>query len=46
MNRIFTVNFWIQLFISTFMTMVMIYLIKKANEKLNLPVVSDIVEGV
>lgn len=46
MSRIFTVNFWIQLFISTFMTMVMIYLIKKANQKLNLPVVSDIVEGV
>ena len=46
MNRIFTVSFWVQLFLSTFMTMVMIYLIKKANEKVKLPVVSDIVEGV
>ena len=46
MNRIFTVSFWVQLFLSTFMTMVMIYLIKKANAKLNLPIVSDIVEGV
>jgi len=46
MNRLFTVSFWVQLFLSTFMTMVMIYLIKKANTKLNIPVVSDIVEGV
>ena len=46
MNRIFTVSFWVQLFISTFMTMLMIYLIKKANEKIQIPVVSDIVEGV
>ena len=46
MNRIFTVSFWIQLFISTFMTMLMIYLIKKANEKVQIPVVSEIVNGV
>lgn len=46
MGKVFTVSFWIQLFISTFMTMLMIYLIKKANEKVKLPVVSDIVEGV
>lgn len=46
MNRFFTASFWVQLFLSTFMTMVMIYLIKKANEKLNIPVVSEIVEGV
>lgn len=46
MNRVFTVNFWVQLFLSTFMTMVMIYVIKKANSKLRLPVINDIVESV
>lgn len=46
MHRFFTVSFWVQLFLSTFLTMVMIYLIKKANEKVQLPVVSNIVEGV
>lgn len=46
MNRIFTVSFWIQLFISTFMTMVMIYLIKKLNSKVSIPVVNDIVQSV
>ena len=46
MHRLLTVSFWVQLFLSTFLTMVMIYLIKKANEKVQLPVVSDIVEGV
>lgn len=46
MHKIFTVSFWVQLFISTFMTMLMIYLIKKANAKVQLPVVSDIVDAV
>lgn len=46
MNRIFTVNFWVQLFLSTFMTMVMIYLIKKASATVQIPVVKDIVESV
>ena len=42
MNRIFTVSFWVQLFFSTLFTMLMIYLIKKASAKINIPVVSDI----
>ena len=46
MNRLFTVSFWVQLFLSTFMTMVMIYLIKKLNEKVSIPVVNDIVQSV
>lgn len=46
MRRLFTMSFWVQLFLSTFMTMTMIYLIKKANDKVKLPVVSDIVDGV
>lgn len=46
MHKILSVSFWVQLALSTFMTMLMIYLIKKANDKLNIPVVSDIVKGV
>ena len=46
MKRLLSVNFWLQLFLSTFMTMVMIYIIKKLSEKVNIPVVNDIVEGV
>ena len=46
MRRLFTVSFWLNLFLSTFMTMVMIYLIKKLSNKVNIPVVNDIVEGV
>ena len=46
MRHLLSVNFWLQLFLSTFMTMVMIYLIKKLNEKVNIPVVNDIVSGV
>lgn len=36
----------IHLFITTFLTMVMIYLIKKASSKYNIPVVKTIAEGV
>lgn len=46
MHKFFTLSFWVQLFLSTFMTMLMIYLIKRINEKTNIPVVSDIVKGV
>lgn len=46
MGRIFTVNFWIQLFITTFFTMLMMWLIKKANEKINVPVVGEIINEV
>ena len=46
MGRIFTVNFWINLFITTFFTMVMMWLIKKANNKVNVPVVGDIINEV
>ena len=43
MNRIFTVSFWVQLFFSTLFTMLMIYLIKKASAKVNVPIISDII---
>ena len=46
MNRIFTMSFWVQLFLSTLLTMCMIYLIKKMFTAVNVPVVSNIVSEV
>ena len=36
----------LHLFITTFLTMVMIYLIKKYSQQYNIPVVSTIAQGV
>ena len=44
MGKFLSVNFWVQTFVSAFMTMVMFYVIKKINTKVDIPVVSDIVE--
>ena len=46
MNRIFSVNFWMQTFISTLITMFMIYLIKKMATAVNIPVVSEVAQAV
>ena len=46
MNRIFSVNFWMQTFISTLITMFMIYLIKKMATAVNIPVVSEVASAV
>lgn len=46
MGRIFTINFWVQLFITTFFTMLMMYMIKKVNEKISVPVVGDMINEV
>lgn len=46
MGRIFSVNFWIQAFVSTFITMLMIYLIKQIAVKWNIPVVSTVANEV
>ncbi len=46
MRRLLSLNFWLQLFLSTLMTMIMIYLIKKLSSKVNVPIVNDIVEAV
>lgn len=46
MNRIFSVNFWLSAFVSTFMTMLMIYLIKKVAGTVEIPVVSDVANAV
>ena len=46
MNRMFTMSFWVSLFLSTLLTMFMIYLIKKTFTKIEVPVVSDVVAQV
>ena len=46
MNKIFSVNFWVQTFVSTFITMLMIYFIKMIATKWNIPVVSDVAQAV
>lgn len=43
---IFSVKFWVQAFVSTFITMLMIYLIKKISGTVNIPVVSDVANAV
>ena len=44
--RIFTVNFWVSAFATTFMALLMIYLIKKLAGAVNIPVVSDVANAV
>lgn len=46
MSRLFSINWWISQFISVFMTMVFIYLIKLMLGKVNIPIASDIAESV
>ena len=46
MGALLRPSWWVQMFVSTLMTMVFIYLIKKISSKVNVPVVSDIVESV
>ena len=46
MSKILSPSFWLQAFISTFMTMLMIYLIKKVAGTVKIPVVSDIADAV
>lgn len=44
--NIFSLNFWVQTLLSTFITMVMIYIIKLALNKVNIPIASDIANAV
>ena len=44
--RITSASWWIQMFVSTFLTMIFIYIIKKAMTKVNVPIASDIVASV
>lgn len=44
--NIFSINWWISTFVSTLVTMVFIYIIKRMSAKFNIPVVSDVVAAV
>lgn len=42
----FSPKWWINMFINTFVTILFIYMIKKAFAKVNVPMVSDMVKEV
>lgn len=44
--NVFSLNWWLSTLVSTLVTMVFIYLIKKFAAKVSIPVVSDIVAEV
>ena len=46
MGKLLSPTFWIQTIISTFITMCMIYLIKKVATTYQIPVVSTVAENV
>lgn len=44
--NVFSINWWVSTFVSTLVTMVFIYFIKKITMKYNIPVVSDVAAAV
>lgn len=44
--NIFSINWWVSTLVSTFITMCMIYAIKKVATNHNIPVVSTVAQGV
>lgn len=44
--KLFSIGWWVNMFINTFVTIIFIYLIKMAFSKVQVPVVSDMVESV
>lgn len=44
--NVFSLNWWVSTLVSTLVTMVFIYLIKKLTSTVNIPVVSDIAAAV
>ena len=46
MSFILRPSWWIQMFVSTMITMLFIYLIKKITKAVNIPVVSNVVDEV
>ena len=46
MSFILRPSWWIQMFVSTMITMLFIYLIKKITKAVNIPVVSTVVDEV
>lgn len=43
MKRMMSIDFWVQAFISTFITMLMFYILKQMNKKVEIPVVSTVI---
>ncbi|EOQ01050.1 hypothetical protein [Bacillus cereus] len=46
MSKLFSPTWWINMFITTFVTMIFIYLIKKISGRYDIPVVKPIAEAV
>lgn len=44
--KLFSPTWWISMFINTFITLIFIYIIKQIFAKVNVPVVSEMVENV
>lgn len=44
--KVFSFNFWATALTSTFITMICIFLFKKFNDKVQIPLVSDVIESV
>lgn len=46
MGKLLSPSWWLSMFVTTFMTMLFIYLIKAMTNKFNIPVAKDIANGV
>lgn len=46
MGRLLSPSFWVQTIVSVLFTMLVMWVIKKASQKVNVPVVSDIINEV
>ena len=44
--NIFSINWWLSTFVSTLVTMIFIFFIKKMSARFNIPVVSEVVAAV
>lgn len=45
MRKLLSIDFWITAFLTTFVTMCFFYIVKKANEKVQIPVINEIIEN-
>lgn len=46
MNNLFSMNFWISTIVSTLITMLVIVMIKRVTQAVDIPVVSELVQEV
>ena len=46
MNNLFKPSWWVSIFVSTFFTMCIMLIIKKATARFDIPIVSDIAQSV